>query len=687
VIPPVTSIQESLRLDALRELGALDSAPDPLIDEIVRLASEICGTPIALLTLVDAERQWFKSRVVLTVSETPRDIAFCAHAIGERELFVVPDAAQDERFADNPLVTGEPHIRFYAGVPLVTGGGHALGTLCVIDRTPRRLTTAQEQALGTLARVALQTLERGRFQRELIATQEREQQTLARLRQSERRHARLFDENPHAMWVHDLETLRLLAFNEATVNLYGYSRAELAEMTVQDLRTREDVPALLAAVAALRAGQKSERTGEWRHRRKDGTLFWVRKTTHVIDFEGRPAEVVLAHDISGQQQLWNRLQHSQRLENLGLLSAGIAHDFNNILTSILMVSSLLQQSKLSSGDSHLVETLHRSSQRAAGLAQQILAFSRGTADDRSLVQLRHVARDIARLIEETFPRHITFHSNLPFDVWPVHVNATQIHQVILNLCLNARDAMPRGGTMALSVANCTLDAAAAARIPGAWVGDFVRIEVTDTGTGIPHALRAQIWDPFFTTKQNQGGSGLGLSMVRGIVHDHGGLITLDTEVDRGTKFQIYLPATRDHAPSDSESTPAHPTRGGGENILIVDDETTVRELLHATLTRAGYRPTLAADGNEALVHLGREPAGGWRLLITDVQMPHLGGEPLTRFARRSHPDLQILVISGNSPECLAAPSKTPVNELGHAFLSKPFTTTAVLTAVQRILAA
>ena len=375
-----------------------------------------------------------------------------------------------------------------------------------------------------------------------------------------------------------------------------------------------------------------------------------------------------------------QLLRVQRLENLGMLAAGIAHDFNNALAPILMASTLLRRYVSDSGALRLIDTMEKGADRGALLVRQLLSFVSGTSGQTQLLQVRHVLREVIELAEATFPKSICVKSHLPGDLWPVQGNATQIHQIFLNLSVNARDAMPQGGEITLTATNCSLDAAAAAAIPDAQPGAFLAVEVRDTGIGIPPDVLARIWDPFFTTKSEGKGTGLGLSTVRGILHCHGGFATVKTGVGRGTAFTIYLPAAEDATSGDTAvARAASPVRGMGELILVVDDEEPVREITAEILTSHGYRVVTACDGADAIaVFMTR--AGEVRLLLTDLQMPMLGGPALAGALRRVNPGLPIVAMSGAGSKGSAAHEG-----FTRAFLAKPFQAETLLAIVRRTL--
>ena len=492
--------------------------------------------------------------------------------------------------------------------------------------------------------------------------------------------ATVIDHSPIAIVITDLAH-RVTYCNKGAVQLYGLAREELLGKTADELFSAETMIHLGAGRAAALA------TGRWsgevpiisRHGRRVQAEFLM---AMIVDDTGRPkARLSIATDLTDKKMLEEQFFRAQRLESLGMLAAGIAHDLNNVLTPILMVGPMLRMRATDPMDLRLLETLERSAERGAGLVRQILSFAHGNAGEMKALQIRHLVRDISTLIEETFPKSIQLEQNIPNDLWPVSANPTKIHQVLLNLCVNARDAMPDGGTLSLLGTNCRLDAAQAAAIPGGRPGLFVVIEVRDNGTGIPPEVFARIWEPFFTTKGEGKGTGLGLSTVRGIVENHRGFIALQTKAGAGTTFQVYLPAAEadDQAPAS-----AHPflSRGNGELLLLVDDETANRDVAQATLARHGYRVLVAASGAEA-VSMFIPRAGEIRLVITDVHMPTIDGAALSHILQRFKPGLAILAMSGLS-SASGSEAEAP-GQFASDFLAKPFKPEALLSKVHALL--
>lgn len=388
-------------------------------------------------------------------------------------------------------------------------------------------------------------------------------------------------------------------------------------------------------------------------------------------------------DISERKALERRLQHTQRLENLGLLSAGIAHDLNNILAPILMAGPLCRRLMSEPHDLRLIDIVENSARRGADLVKQILSFSRSGETERSVLELRPLLGEIASLVEQTFPKNLEIKTFVSEDLHTVHANPTQLHQVLLNLCVNARDAMPDGGTLSIWAENRKVSRLSGGPVTASGRSNWVALAVEDTGVGMTPAELDKIWTPFYTTKRAREGSGLGLATVRGVVAEHGGHVKVESQVGRGTRFEVLLPAvtaeTEDAVPDNEDGIPA----GAGECILVVDDEPLVREMLNSTLGKSGYKLVSASHGVEALTYLNGA-GSDVRLLVTDVHMPHMSGDVLISVVRRMRPDIKIIAISGHPDaeklRTVAAPDRP------HGFLAKPFLPKVLYREVRRQLA-
>jgi PAS domain S-box-containing protein len=1038
---------EAARQEDLQRYEVLDTPPDEALDDLTGLAAQICGTPIALISLIDGNRQWFKSKVGIEQAELPRDISFCGHALHQRELLIVPDAAQDVRFADNPLVTGEPHIRFYAGAPLISPGDVALGTLCMIDRVPRTLTPNQEKALRVLARQVMMYLDLRRQARELAESEQRlrvitkqelyaektashrlsaivessddaivgkdldsivtswnkgaerifgytaaemvgtsilrlipadrqeeealilgkirrgesvehfetvrqtkdgrlidmsvaispikdltgrvvgaskvarditerrkaEQQlrlldtciaklndivvvteadpiddpgprivfvndafericgysraeaigrsprflqgektdrrVLAEIREAlarrqpirrevinyakdgseywldmdivpildpaghcthfaaierditeakktEARYRTLFEHAPDGIVIADARSYYLEA-NASICRMLGYTRDELIGKHASDIVIPSEISQIGPAIDAIQT--KPEYHREWQFRRKDGSFFsaeviatmlpdgnllgmirditerkrseeriaeqaalldkaqdaivaldlernvlfwnhgaerlygWKReevlgrnitelfyanyekfeeinlrtmekgewsgelvhltkdrreivvqsRRTLILDQAGQPKSVLVINtDITEKKKIEAQFMRAQRMESIGTLAGGVAHDLNNILAPIMMSIDVLKTISENSQAKTILETIEVSARRGADIVRQVLSFARGLEGERVEVQPRHLFKDLENIIKDTFPKDIQMRFSIPNDIWTMVGDPTQIHQVLLNLCVNARDAMPHGGNLTIAVENCLLDEHFAAMNVEAKPGRYVYISVSDTGTGIPPSLIDKIFEPFFTTKEMSKGTGLGLSTVMAIVKSHGGTINVYSESGRGTTFKVYLPAmeTSDAARKDVAEEASLP-RGHGETVLVIDDEASILVVTSQTLQAFGYHVLTAADG-AAAVAVYAAHMNEIAVVLTDMAMPVMDGPATIHALVRINPNVKIVAASGLETNGGAA--KVSGYGVKH-FLNKPYTAGTLLKTLRAIL--
>ncbi len=374
-----------------------------------------------------------------------------------------------------------------------------------------------------------------------------------------------------------------------------------------------------------------------------------------------------------------QLLRVQRLENLGMLAAGIAHDFNNVLSPLLMGVSLFRQRLTSEQDRRLLATMENSAARGAGLVRQILGFAQGVTGGMQVVQPRHMLNELLGMMRQTFPRNIAIDDEVYAGLWPVDANPTQLHQVLLNLCVNARDAMPKGGTLTVRAYNRDLDEMSAA-MEGGKPGRYVVFEITDTGTGIPPEVAKRMWEPFFTTKRAGLGTGLGLSTVRSIVEGHHGFTFLTTQLGRGTTFRVLLPAEVAAEAEEAENAAAALPHGNGELVVVADDDDSVRDITSATLAAHGYTVLTAADGTEALAFIAPR-ALEIRVVIADLDMPNLDGVALAKVVGSLNPAIRVLLVSASAepddPRRCPPPSG--------AFLAKPFSGETLLAEVHKLL--
>jgi PAS domain S-box-containing protein len=496
-----------------------------------------------------------------------------------------------------------------------------------------------------------------------------------------REQAEVIDQTPIAIIISDLNH-RVIYCNAGAVELYGIPRENLVGRTAEEILTAETLAHLSKARQETFA--KGRWTGEITVETKGGRQIQVEFHMSLIhDAEGRPkARLSVAIDVTEKKKLEAQFLRAQRLESLGMLAAGIAHDLNNVLVPVLMGAPLLRVRATHPSDLRVLETMETSAGRGAALVRQILSFAHGASGEKSLIQVKHLLHDIAELIQETFPKSITLEDDIPNNLWTVLANPTQIHQVLLNLCVNARDAMPQGGTLRLRAENRVIDGPALQQHPGAIVGSYLVLEVTDTGTGIAPGVLTRIWDPFFTTKCEDKGTGLGLATVRGIAASHGGFATVESEPGHGSTFSVFLPAAEASAAPELAAGSAHPfiLRGQGELILVVDDETPIRDMISASLGRFGYRVVAAANGFEAMA-IYTPRLAEIALVVTDLSMPGMGGGALAAELSRLNPAVKILFMTGaDGGESVG--ETVPVNT---RLLIKPFTGEKLLSRVHEAL--
>jgi PAS domain S-box-containing protein len=1033
MIPALPTSDEARRIDALRQYDVFDTPPERALDDLTALAAHICEAPIALISLVGEDRQWFKAKVGLEMAETPRDISFCGHALHQRDLFIVRDATQDERFADNPMVTGEPGVRFYAGAPLVNGDDAPLGTLCVIDRVPRTLTQAQQQALRVLARQVMTHLDLRRDTRRLAASEsrflllaenitdvfwiaspdlqkmyyispgyqriwgrspedlyvnphqwaeailpedrdrvltvfatlmqsqpsvsieyriarpdgsvrwvndrgfqvrdaagllirltgivaditERKQVEIASLRLAaivessddaiigkdlnsivtswnrgaekifgytaremvgssimklipadrrdeenqilgkikvgesvehfetlrqtkdgrlitvsvtaspikdasgkpigvskvarditerkqaeqarlalEERYRALFEYAPDGIVIADPESHYIDA-NSSICRMLGYTRDELIGLHASDIVVHSEIQQIEPALKIIKS--KADYHREWQFRRKDSSVFaaeviaaampdgnllgmirditdrkrdqeqiaeqaallekardailvcdlrgtvlfwnngaeqiygWTRQETmgrNIVEFlyadskkfkefnelilrqgewsgelqhftrdkreisvesrmtlirdnEGLPKSVLAINtDITDRKSIEAQLMRAQRMESIGTLAGGIAHDLNNILSPIILSIGVLKAISDQPQAGRMLEIIETSAKRGSDIVRQVLSFARGVESQKTLVQPKHLLKDLENIIKDTFPKDIRLQFSAPSEAWTILGDPTQMQQILLNLCVNARDAMPNGGNLTVAVENSLLDEQYATMHIEAKPGRYVIISITDSGSGIPREHLDKIFMPFFTTKDLNKGTGLGLSTVMAIVKSHDGFVNVYSEPGKGSTFKVYLPAmVISPEAREQASAKASLPRGNGEMVLVVDDEPSILTVTNQTLQAFGYRVLTATDGADA-VAVYVQHKNEIAVILTDMMMPVMDGAAVIHALKRINPGVKIIAASGlNAYGGLVNASGAGIKH----FLTKPYTAETLLTALRTIL--
>ena len=497
-----------------------------------------------------------------------------------------------------------------------------------------------------------------------------------------REQARLLDKAQDAIIVRDLQDTTLY-WNEGAERIYGWSAAEAVGKTARELGLLTEANAKHFETARRQLRAQGEWTGELNQRNKLGEELIVEsRWTLVRDDNNEPQSILVINtDITGKKKVETQLLRAQRMESIGTLAGGIAHDLNNVLAPILMAVQMLQLKVTDAAGRQWLDLMQKNAERGADMVKQVLSFARGVEGERVQLQPKHLIKDVIKILKETLPKSIEIKFELPANLWIVSADATQIHQVLMNLTVNARDAMPQGGELLIRAENITLDESYARMHLEAKPGRFVIITVADTGTGMPPEVVSRIFEPFFTTKEVGKGTGLGLSTALTIVHSHGGFVNVYSEPNKGTQFTVYLPAAAGGESAAAEiARPDFPI-GHGELILVVDDEDAIRQITKGTLETFNYRVLVAGDGTEA-VALYAQHREEIALVLTDMMMPFMDGPATIRALQKLNPQVQIIAASG-----LAAHDKaTEATALGvRLFLAKPYTAEKLLHALAEIL--
>jgi PAS domain S-box-containing protein len=983
-------VDEAARLDALSRYKILDTAPEQAFDDLTRLATQICQTNIGLISFVDANRLWFKSKIGWETTEVPRDAGFCADAIQQSELFIVRDALADKRFATKPPVTSASNVRFYAGAPLITAEGYRLGTLCVLDNRPRKLNPKQENVLGTLARQVMTQLELRRSSIYLARVNEELGREISVRKQAEEHvafQASLLDQVHNAVVAAGLDG-KIIYWNKSAQNLYRWTANEVIGKSIFEVTVPQDSRGLARDMFAEMM-KKGYWEGEFIVRRKDKSTFpvhlvntvvtdreghasgfvgisvditerkraeealhqktslmrllqlvavaaneaatieaamqvsinhvcaytgwpvghayrlaegglgqlastgiwhledpcqfetfrrvteeasftskvglpgrvlltgkpaWIADVTMdsnfaraklakdigvkagfafpvlvgsevvavleffadearepnepllevmahigtqlgrvvererardalrsreehfrslienasdiitILDPEGRiryespsverllgykPEEligknifefvreddlpkvvpafteatrhfnaarsvefhfrhkdeswcvleaickalvddsgvsgvVINSRDISERRQLEEQLRQSQKMEAVGRLAGGVAHDFNNLLTAISGYSELMLR-RLRHGDPlrHNAEEINKAGNRAASLTSQLLAFSRKQVLQPKVLDLNTVVADMDKMLRRLIGENIELVTILEPQLWRIKADPGQLQQVVLNLAVNARDAMPELGRLTIETSNIELDDENARWHVGVKPGRYVMLAVNDTGCGMDSQTRERVFEPFFTTKEVGKGTGLGLSTVYGIVKQSGGYIWVYSEPEKGTTFKIYLPCIEEAADAlVQHGAAAGEMPHGMETVLLVEDEPLVRSLAARVLREQGYTVLEASNGEEALRLAHEHATSEINLLLTDVVMPRMSGREVAEHLVKVRPRMLVLYTSGYTEDSIVHHG---VTDDGMAFLQKPFKPDALARKVREVL--
>jgi len=614
-----------------RYRGLLEAAPDAMV--VVNQGGEI------VLLNLQAEKQFGYRRDEL---------------VGQKVKNIIPEGFAERLVADD-LRSAEDALAQQIGTGIELTGRRKNGS----DFPIEIMLSPLESADGILVTAAIRDItERKRAE--------------DRLRQQER----LLDLAHDAIMVRDMED-RVEFWNHGAEELYGWTAAEAQGRKASSFLYQAEPASTAAARAAVIENGKW--TGECRHICKDGGTITVRSGwTLVRDELAAPKSILIINtDVTEQKKLETHLLRAQRLESMGTLANGVAHDLNNILTPILMCTEVLKGDPIEEDIPALISMIEESATRGANVVKQVLTFARGIEGERVVIKPTHLIQEMIEIAQKTFPKIIEIVGRYPDDLWSIEGDPTQLHQVLLNLSVNARDAMPNGGSLTLGAENFNVDENYASMMPGAKPGAHVMLRVTDTGSGMPRAMIDKIFDPFFTTKEVGKGTGLGLSTTLGIVKSHSGFISVYSEPGKGTTFKVFLPAAAIQEELAQSKTSIVPIQGNGELILVVDDEPNILGITKMILEKHKYDVVSANDGPEALAIFAQQMKS-ISVVLTDLSMPYMDGVALVRSLKKMRPDLSIVASTGQGEQAGVA----ELQSLGvKNFLTKPYDVPKLLRTV------
>jgi PAS domain S-box-containing protein len=495
------------------------------------------------------------------------------------------------------------------------------------------------------------------------------------LRASEAQYRALFEQSPFPKFLYEDETLRFLVVNDAAIHHYGYSRDEFLAMTADGMGQVDGAPAHAQRADGMRPGPS-------KHTRKDGSVIDVDVTVHACVLGGRPCSLAVALDVTDRNRMERELRQAHKMEAIGSLAGGVAHDFNNLLSIILSYSEMLA-APLKAGDPIRddLQEIMRAGQRAAELTRQLLAFSRQQILQPRILDVNAVVEGVARMLRRLVGEDVELTVVAGPGLGMVRADPGQIEQILMNLIVNSRDAMPKGGRLTVETANVELDSNYEATHASVQPGPYVMVAVTDNGSGMDAGTRERMFEPFFTTKDKGRGTGLGLSTVFGIVQQSGGTIGVSSHPGEGTSVKVYLPrAGSSHAAAADAASPT-PTRQGFETILLVEDDAPVRALTRAVLERHGYRVLEAKSAGDALL-ICEQHTTVIHVLLTDVVMPRMSGTTLVERLGSLRPEMKVLYMSGYTDEAIV---RHGVMDSGVAFLQKPITPDTLTRKVRAVI--
>ncbi|MBI4850621.1 MAG: PAS domain S-box protein [Acidobacteria bacterium] len=684
--------QEKHLQDVVSELEKLKTSSEERTQSETKFFSLLESAPDAII-IVDSE-----GKISITNSQAEKLFGYTrAELLGQPLEILVPKKYHHNHTQHRKNYFNDPHTRpMGAGLdlqglhkdgrqfpveislsPLKTDEG-VLVTSIIRDITERK---RSEEALKR----AHDELEKRVEERtsELSSTNKMLKEQFEELKRAEtqiREQAALLDKTQDAILVQDMED-KIIFWNKSAEGLYGWTRKEALGQTAEKLLFGKYDSYAQEALKTVMA--KEEWRGELKNITKDEKEITVEsRWTLVKDETGKPkAKLVVNTDITEKKRLAAQFLRAQRMESIGTLASGIAHDLNNALTPVLMAVQILRERFADEESQFLLNILTAGAERGADMVKQVLSFARGVEGNRVVLQPKHFINEIKKIIAQTLPKSIQIDTFVVKDLWPVIGDATQLYQVLLNLCVNARDAMPQGGKLTISAENIVLDESYVRMHLDAKPGQYVLVNVTDTGIGIAPSLVDKIFEPFFTTKEVGKGTGLGLSTVSAIVKSHDGFVEVYSEVGRGTRFKVFIPSAPQVMGQHLDIKQTKLVLGQGETVLVVDDEISIREITRATLEKYGYSVIVASDGTEALA-IYAKLSSGISAVIVDMMMPYLDGVSTIRALQRLNVDVKIIASSGLSSDVKATEA---ISVGAKAFLAKPYTTEKLLEILHNVI--
>jgi two-component system cell cycle sensor histidine kinase/response regulator CckA len=667
---------EEQRLSAAARYARIEEADAAGFDQITELAARLLGAPVCILAVVDRSRLLLKSRYGLSLPVAPREGSFCSTAVQSDQVTVVPDARLDPRFAGRTVSMGGLAVRFYAGAPLVSPEGYSIGTLAVMDTHPRTsLADEQISALRDLAVVAMHQM--NLVLRAGLPVDQGEPD------RGETMFRAVMQSATQAIIAVDRDG-RIRLVNRRTEDMFGYAESEVIGQQIEMLLPESFRESHTKHRATYFDQPHPRPMGigmQLAGRRKNGKQFPVEISLNHVMVEGEPLAISFVSNIGERVRLEEQLRQSHKMDAVGQLAGGVAHDFNNLLTVIQGFSAMgLEDMEPDHPLHEPLQEIEKAAMSAAALTRQLLAFSRQQVVRPRILELNGLISNVEKMLRRVIGEDIELIVQYGENLGRVRGDAGSIEQILMNLALNARDAMPNGGHLIIETGSLFLDEQYADTHLSVKAGRYAMLAVGDSGTGMTPEVRAHIFEPFFTTKPAGQGTGLGLATVYGIVRQMEGGIWVYSEQGKGTTFKILFPIVQagEEAERDTEAAVmAVPT---GSTILLVEDESGVRRFVRAILEKQGYTVLEAGNPESALAIAAESPRID--LLLTDVVMPKLNGPELAERILAVRPNLKVLFMSGYTDRAVRLQDRMPPEA---AFIQKPFTPKVLAAKIQDVL--